>query len=258
MLRTVVINADDLGLDDAANAGIARAVEAGHVGAASLLVTTPRAREGLARARGWAGQVGIGLHLDLVEGRALSGPIRGLTRADGRFLGLRRALASAALGRIDVDAVAREVAAQRAAIEGAGIALDHLNGHRHAHVLPGVRDAVLRHAGDVHVRAPIEAAPSRRPSPRRALLHRLARGWRGPPPRTTSFVGLDGSPERVLRALGRVPGNVEWMVHPRAGEPRHAQELALLVDPGLRDRLAEAGLRPGRYGDLPTSPPRPA
>jgi len=242
----VVFNADDLGLDRAANDGIERALAGGLVREASLVVTTEHAERGAAIAR--AAGAGVGLHLNLTEGQALTGPIPGVTDRAGRFLGLKPLLLLAAV--YCVRDVRREIEAQVARLRELGFAPSHLNGHHHVHLFKGVREAVadvVRAAGIRHVRMPIEKTP--RFSPRRIVCARLAARFPRPVP-TLPFVGsgLYGAVDyekRALSLLELLPSPCEWMAHPRTG-PRFAPELSALCDPAFfRDR----GVVPATYAE---------
>ncbi len=62
-MRVLIVNADDLGLSDAVNRGVARAHERGVVTSASLMVDRPASRAAAAYARAHP-RLGIGLHLE--------------------------------------------------------------------------------------------------------------------------------------------------------------------------------------------------
>jgi len=145
-LKQLIVNADDLGLTPGVNRGILRAFQDGIVTSASLLVTGNAFEDAVALAR-QNPQLDIGLHLALVEERAVLGP-EGLPslvdeaglfpRTSGEFL--RRAF----LGRINWDEVEREIAAQIARFQEAGLRLSHLNSHQHLHMFPPVFQIVRR------------------------------------------------------------------------------------------------------------------
>jgi predicted glycoside hydrolase/deacetylase ChbG (UPF0249 family) len=246
-----VFDADDLGLDPEANEGIERALGAGVVREVSLVVTGAHADAGAAIARAAKG-AGKGLHLNLTEGHALTGPIPGVTDRAGRFLGVRPLLFLASVGQ--VRDVRREVDAQLARFREFGFELSHLNGHHHVHVFPGVREAVAAVAREQkirHVRMPIEKTP--RLSLTRAICARLARRFPDPVP-TLPFVGhgLYGArhyEKRALSLLALLPHPCEWMAHPRMGA-RFEPELRALTNPAFfRDR----GVEPATYAEVSPS-----
>ncbi len=174
-MRRLLINADDLGADEARNAGIFEAIEAGVLASASLLANGPAFEDAVRRARALAaaGRAAFGVHLVLSEGRPLARGLRRLVGADGCFLGkaaarrlLREAAAAGdrALFREVAAEVAAEARAQIDAVRAAGIAPAHLDGHQHVHVYPAAVEAVLdaaAEAGIRRVRLPEEPDPPR-------------------------------------------------------------------------------------------------
>lgn len=230
-MKRLFVTADDLGRGVETNVAIERCVQRGIVTGCSLIANGSAV--GDARAR--KGSVGaIGLHLNLTEGKALTGPIRGLTDARGTFKGPIRAMIATLFGRVDLDRVRRELEAQCARALELGFTLVAIDGHHHAHVFPGVfplvAEIAIRHGIRV-VRMPHEPALTGHPGARakRAVLSTLC-GEAAP---IAAQVGLD-TPEHfrglslygrrsdhrshLLRVLERLPeGDTELMVHPRAG-----------------------------------------
>lgn len=269
--RRVVFVADDLGVSPGIDDGIAAAAAAGNVHEASLCVTGASVAGGIRLANEQG--IGIGLHLSLTLGQALSGPIRGLTDRAGRFRSLPRVLVACTARAVDRDAIEREIDAQLRRLVELGVTPTHLNGHHHVHVLPVVRDVVFaaaRRSGVRWTRLPDEVAAARRSgSPVRWLLSQLARRARAAAVanemRWLPFVGVsteacnDFGAHAQRIAAGLCEGDHEWMVHPRqlddtlrqidpVGYRRpSADELQTLADPGLAARL---GITPARYTDL--------
>lgn len=263
----VVFVADDLGIAPGVDDGIAAAADNGMVREASLCVTGASAVRSVQVAK--AHGIGVGLHFSLTLGRALSGPIRGLTDAEGRFKDLGPALLACHARAVDRDAVAREVEAQLLALRELGVAPTHFNGHHHVHCWPVVRDvcfaAAARHG--IHwTRLPAEsAAIGGRWNGKRLVLASMARRSRRQVAaaglRTLPFVGavtearLDFA-ERFAEVVGKLPDrDVEWMVHPRVPdaefarldprgkglEPAARAELATLTAPATKAMLTAAG-----------------
>jgi predicted glycoside hydrolase/deacetylase ChbG (UPF0249 family) len=146
-VRRIVLCADDYGLAPGVSAGIRDLVARGRLNATSVMSVF----DGLAEAAraldtACAGRaVSIGLHVTLTGGFAP------LTAPDARFPSVPGRLAEILTGRLDRAALAAEVEAQFAAFHAAfGRPPDHVDGHQHVHVLPGVRDVVIaataRHA----------------------------------------------------------------------------------------------------------------
>ena len=113
MSTTLTVTADDFGLAPEVNEAVERAHRHGILTAASLMVAEPHAADAVMRARAMPG-LGIGLHLTLVEGRAVlpRADIPDLLGADGK---LRTDLARYGAAIFFRRSVQRQIAAE---IEG--------------------------------------------------------------------------------------------------------------------------------------------
>jgi predicted glycoside hydrolase/deacetylase ChbG (UPF0249 family) len=255
-MKLLAVTADDLGATLAVNEAIERAAAGGVLTQASLLANGPALDDAVRRL---AGRLSLGLHLNLTEGRALTGPIRGVTDAAGHFRGLGAMLRATASGRLDRDRVRVELRAQAERVRAAGVQPAHVDGHHHVHVLPGMLPLALdvaREIGARTVRVPAE--PVRLPGGRRATRAFLAwacrdarRRVRAAGLRTSDHfrglalqTGATASWGRRLAAmLDELPdGLTELMVHPRPGAEGEA-EVSALTDATLPERLRRAGIR---------------
>jgi chitin disaccharide deacetylase len=127
-MRRLVVNADDFGLSDGVNRGVASGHEHGIVTSASLMVRWPAARAAVAYAAEHP-KLSLGLHLDLGES----------IYCDGSWHELYKVVPSH-----DVDAVAAEVAWQLAAFRAlTGRDPTHIDSHQHVHREEPVRTAML-------------------------------------------------------------------------------------------------------------------
>jgi chitin disaccharide deacetylase len=145
-LKQLIVNADDWGLTPAVNRGVVRAFRDGIVTSASLLVTGSAFEDAVTLARENP-KLSVGLHLALVEERASLGRdvLPTLVDEAGRFPRtstefIRRAV----LGRIKWHEVEREIEAQIALFQKAGLRLSHLDSHQHLHMFPPVFQIVRR------------------------------------------------------------------------------------------------------------------
>ena len=282
-MKRLIVNADDLGADAARNRGIFEAVEAGAVTSVSLLANGPAfedAVERLKTARGKA--VSVGFHINLSQGKPLSGNLRLLTGPQGDFLGKAgaHALLMRRRDRALEGEIAREIDAQIAALLRAGISPDHADGHQHVHVFPAVIEVALRAArrhGIRWMRMPEE--PTVREADEAlaaegASFSALARDARpllaGTPVRTTdSFRGLywkgTFSIDRLDQMLADLPaGLTELMVHPGRADSGTGEgpfsyfstgdrqrELEALLDESFGKTLARQGVRLVSYAEVP-------
>jgi predicted glycoside hydrolase/deacetylase ChbG (UPF0249 family) len=224
-MRTLVVNADDLGIDPRRDEGIFEALEAGAVTQASLLVRGRSARQAAARAR--ARNVALGLHLDLTETDACAprDAIATLLDEDGKKLG-KHGLRAAA-DRVDLAHVAREVEAQIALFEElSGQRPTHVDGHQHIHVVPRFVETlaeVFRRKGIRTTRIPEQPMSADAPDFYRQVSEHAAAARviyaRHGIASTDSFVGLDlmgdaSDGGRLRDAVRAARGSVEVMVHP--------------------------------------------
>ena len=159
-MKQLIVNADDLGLTPAVNRGVVRAFQSGIVTSTSLLVTGSAFEDAVALAR-QNPELDVGLHLALVEERAVLGPdvLPTLVDETGRFPRtsaefIRRAI----LGGINWLEVEREIAAQIALFQETGLRLSHLDSHQYLHMFPPVFQIVRRLARwveNVWIRNPV-------------------------------------------------------------------------------------------------------
>ncbi len=272
----LVVNADDYGFSPGVNRGVLEAHAAGVVSSVSVLVDTPGWDGAAAALRGAGPRLGVGLHFNLTAGAPLTA---GRTLRDGRtgrFFPLAALAIRAFAGRLDPAEVAAECAAQLERLAAAGVAITHLDGHRHVHVLPGVWGPAVEAArahGVAVVRRPLEPWDVG-PRDGRAALKKaaLALAWRAasggtsPLRHADRFVGvsLQGRADflpRLLAVLDALPAGVtELMVHPGRPDPVLAQwdrytapraaELAALTSEPVRARLRSGRVQVIHFGAL--------
>jgi predicted glycoside hydrolase/deacetylase ChbG (UPF0249 family) len=138
--------ADDYGLAPGVSAAIRQLAAAGRLSATSVMVVVPGFREEAARLRALATPrpFGIGLHLTLTGGfhplTVNFAPVTG----EGTFPDIKALMARAFTARLSPALVRAELEAQLDAFARAfGRLPDHIDGHQHVQLLPGVRSAVL-------------------------------------------------------------------------------------------------------------------
>ena len=91
----------------------------------------------------------IGLHLNLVEGRSMTGKqyISSLVNQKGTFFPLWKVVTLLSLGKIDKQHIAREVTRQITLLKKAGYKVSFINSHQHLHALSPVAEIVTEIAG---------------------------------------------------------------------------------------------------------------
>ncbi|MDB5839485.1 MAG: putative phosphatase/phosphotransferase [Herminiimonas sp.] len=268
----LIITADDFGLHASVNLAVERAHREGVLSAASLMVAAPAAADAIERARANP-SLRVGLHLVLADGRALLPPdaIPDLVDAHGRF-GDRMAYEGARfffLPRVRRQ-LAAEIHAQFKAFAASGLALDHVNTHKHFHLHPTILSLMIdigRPFGLRAIRLPRENGLPLLLKPWLALLRRKldAAGIA----HNDTMAGIQHSGKfdeaALLETLAHLPGKgvVEIYLHPALisgaeigasmATYRHADEFAALISPRVRlalDRLGQRGFRLGGFSDL--------
>jgi chitin disaccharide deacetylase len=140
-MKRLIINADDLGADESRNDGIFEAIAADAVTSISILPNGPALANALGIIRSLnLDRVSPGIHVNLSEGRPLSSGLKFLIGSDGCFLGKKgaqRLLMRSGDSNLEEE-ISRELKAQIAALQNAGLRINHLDGHQHVHVFPAV------------------------------------------------------------------------------------------------------------------------
>ena len=316
-MRRLIVNADDFGLTTGVNQAIAEAHSGGIVTSTTLMANGRALADAVQAARRHP-TLTIGCHIVLVDGepvlrgdqvRSLLGNRRFASRAIGSrvtravrevgsasgkraafnngFLDLARLAISK---RLRPDEVEHEARAQIMKLQDAGIAVSHIDSHKHVHMIPAVCDALLRAAkacGVPCIRNPfVPLAPLafshlvKRPKLwRRYSEVRILQRWGATFSRRVAEQGLrttDGSfgiivtgalDEKLFRAIAAsIPdGTWEFVCHPgyndeelgnvrtRLRESRRI-ELKILTSAMARDVLREHGIQLISYRDLSQHP----
>jgi hopanoid biosynthesis associated protein HpnK len=279
--RHLIVCADDFGRDVAVNEAVEIANSSGILTCASLMVAAPAAADAVARARRLPG-LAVGLHLVLIDGQPVlpAAELGGLLGRDGRF---HENQAKAAMRFFFMPgarrSLAAEIRAQFEAFRATGLALDHVNAHKHMHLHPTVARLVVEIGRDYGMRAvrlpaePVAALRAAVPGERyrapayapviASLRRRLGRAGLATNDHVFGIAWSGATLEgRVLALLPQLPRGVsEIYCHPAtrttpdlaAAMPgyRHAEELAALCSPAVRERIAELGISLIGYRDLP-------
>lgn len=280
--RRLIVCVDDFGLDRAVNDAVEAASRDGILTCASLMVSAPQAADAVERARRLP-SLRVGLHIVLADGgpALLPREVPALIRADGRFddnmvrAGVRFFFDPAARRQL-----AAEIRAQFAAFAATGLALDHVNAHKHFHLHPTIARLIVaigRDFGLKAMRVPWEppgvlrqAAPGeplRFPgalyAPYAALLRRrLRRAGLVVNDRLLGLAWTGAMTEaRLLQLIAVLPTGVsELYCHAAAVQSaelrrtmpayRPVEEFAALVSPAVRRAVSDGGIRLVAYGDL--------
>jgi len=247
--------------------------------AASLMVAAPGCEDAVARAKRLP-KLRVGLHLVLVEGRPKlpAAELPDLTTRDGLFRTDMAAMGAAIFFKPKVRAqLAAEIEAQFQAFAATGLALDHVNTHKHYHLHPtisGLMFEIGRRYGMKASRAPVEpravlAAVEPAAAPAQAwITEPWAKAVRDRYRKAgvavaDSVFGLAWSghmtADRVAGIVQRLPdGLSELYLHPATGGGfegaaagyDYAGELAALTSPQVRAAVEASGATLGAFADF--------
>jgi hopanoid biosynthesis associated protein HpnK len=152
-LPRLIINADDFGLTTGVNRAIADAGRSGGLTSATIMANARAFPETVAIAKNLPG-LGTGCHVVLIDGEPLTGNLPSLAPSHGLFRSSLKDFAHAAWqGKIAEDEVQREVEAQVRKIQSTGVAVTHVDSHKHTHMFPSILRPMLRAARACGVRA---------------------------------------------------------------------------------------------------------
>ena len=148
MDKRIIINADDFGLCDGVNKAVAQAHTEGVLTSATIMANMPAAEEAVKIAKKLP-SLGVGVHLNLFEGRPVSKDSRVdcLLDANGRFALSPVRLSLLSMGRHKTrNAIRTELAAQIQWVIDSGLAPTHLDSHKHIHSFPAIFPIVCESA----------------------------------------------------------------------------------------------------------------
>ncbi len=245
------------------------------------MVASPGAADAVRRARALP-NLRVGLHVVLVEAKPAMPPERipDLVGTDGYFrTDMVRLAAAIAFKPAVRRQMAAEITAQFEAFRASGLALDHVNAHKHFHLHPVIAAEIIstgRRFGARAIRVPsepagvvsaIEPATSVLSSRLHALWAKVLRGQArragmATPDAVFGIAWSGGMTRARLRALvDRLPpGVVEIYIHPAVADRfagheegcRYTEELAALTDPAVIDAVRRSGYRLGGFSDIGT------
>ena len=142
MQKNITICADDYGMSLDINRAITALLEKGTINATSCMVNMPYFISGVALLKKHSTNAKIGLHLNLTEGKPLSGYPD--TNNNGKFHSLSNILIKSHLRKLNYNSIYNELKAQLSAfITSWGVLPDFLDGHQHIHHFPTIRKAII-------------------------------------------------------------------------------------------------------------------
>jgi predicted glycoside hydrolase/deacetylase ChbG (UPF0249 family) len=263
MIRRVIINADELGIDQPRTLGIFEACRKGVVTSTTVLANS-KLLEALAHQAGEVPNLGVGVHLNLTDGAPILSHPKTLADRQGRFFAKLEARRRLMEGRMDLEEIRAEFDLQIRRVRDAGIEPSHLDSLHHIHLYPGVMSAVCwaaRRHGIDKIRLPREPVPA--PGSVSSQVYWELVSYQGLVTKAADVLFAEGLRtsdhfrgialsggihfDRFLDVLARLPeGTTEVMVRPGQREPGgknfasedREKELRILTDPETRQAIS--------------------
>ncbi len=275
--RRVILTADDFGLSDAVNEGVERACRDGILTTASLMVAGPAAADAVRRAKSLP-NLRVGLHVVVIEGSSVRpSAVKGLVDAAGDFskdqLGASIDYFFSPKQRKQLRS---EIRSQFTAFQRTGLALDHVNAHKHMQMHPTIGRMMVQIGttfGCPAMRIPREpTGPLRRAGARIGVGGRMLNLWSSMLRAQARRAGMQVTDhvfgiawtghmtaERLVRLAPNLPpGLSEIYFHPAARRDsrlatlmpnyEHEAELAALLSPEVRQAFETAGVERTTFG----------
>jgi hopanoid biosynthesis associated protein HpnK len=290
-VRRLIVNADDFGFTAGVNRAIVEAHTRGIV-TSSTLMANGRAFEDAVKLAKTIPTLGIGCHVVLIDGEPVLDSERLPTLTTTRYHthefrnGIKSFAARALAGNFNAAAIEAEATAQIRKIQSAGIAVSHVDTHKHTHLFPAVLRPLLRAARACGVQAIRNPFGPRRPLRSADLLARpslwtryaevkvlraLAGKFRSAvckegfatPDGTLGVVVTGALDEQLFRSIAAIipDGTWEFVCHPgyndadlksantRLRDSRET-ELRVLTMPEVRELLSNSGIELISYREL--------
>lgn len=282
-MKYLIVNADDFGLTAGVNRAIIEGHQRGIITSTTVMVNMPGFDEAV-RLAAENPQLGIGLHFNITQGKPVAdaAKVQSLLNAQGEFTGTSTTLAiRSLLGRLRTEEIIIELRAQLEKAVSAGLTLTHVDSHKHAHGLPQVFAALARTLPEYGVGAvrmmletPRFGGTSLKSIKQRAVGLGVARLCRtnlaacrqSNLATTDAFFGIAQTgfwtKQWLMDLIGRLPAGVsELMCHPGYADAElsqfetrlhtsRGQELRLLTDPEIKERLEARGVRLINYSAI--------
>ncbi|MES2220567.1 MAG: ChbG/HpnK family deacetylase [Acidobacteriota bacterium] len=159
-MRRLIVNADDFGLTDGINRAVRDLHFLGALTSTTLMAASPRFSQAVEISQQQK-LLGVGCHIVLLDGTPVADPTTIPTLLDASSqtgdephfrATLEEFVRDLYLGRIDSSHIEREAMAQIQKLQHAGVAVTHVDTHKHTHIFPRVLTAVMRAAQACNVR----------------------------------------------------------------------------------------------------------
>ena len=153
MSNKFVLNADDFGMSEAYNEAVLEGYSFGILKSTSLTANGAAFEDAIERVIPECPELGIGVHLNIIEGKSLKKELNKLTDADGNFNNSYiQMLIKAYRDKEFLEQVEQEFRSQIEKVRDKDIKITHLDSHVHTHSIPPIFEIVCRLANEYGIK----------------------------------------------------------------------------------------------------------
>lgn len=136
----IIINADDFGFSKSINNGIIDAYNEGLISSTTIMINMPYAEDAISK---WKqnSSLGLGLHINLTQGKPISNDIKSLVDTSNTFYNHKKIENGEII--ITYEDAYKEIKAQIEKLLSYNIIIDHLDSHHFIHSNPSIRKALI-------------------------------------------------------------------------------------------------------------------
>ena len=148
------LNADDFGMSEAYNRAVFEGYPIGILKSASLTANGEAFNEAVEKIIPACPELGVGVHLNIIEGKSLLPEIYTLTDENGNFNNSYGQLLLKSLNFKDktfLEEVEKEFRAQIEKVRSAGIKITHIDSHVHTHSIPAIFEITAKLAKEYNI-----------------------------------------------------------------------------------------------------------
>jgi len=151
--KKFVLNADDFGMSTAFNTAILEGYQAGILKSTSLVANGNAFDEAVNKIIPQAPDLGVGVHLNIIEGKSLTKDLRELTDVNGNFnLSYGQMILKSYFNKEYLKQLETEFRAQIEKIKNAGVNISHIDSHVHTHAIPPMFKLVCKLAEEYGIK----------------------------------------------------------------------------------------------------------
>lgn len=154
MSKKFVLNADDLGLDEASNQAVLEGYSCGILKSASIVPNGKAFEDAAGRIVPACEDLGIGVHLNITEGKSLLKDLSELTDSEGVFNNSYAKLILKSYNfknKSFINQLEQEFRAQIEKVKNTGIEITHIDSHSHIHSIPPIFNIVCKLAKEYNI-----------------------------------------------------------------------------------------------------------